>query len=614
MNHCQRGWDPDGILDHSVGITCDLYSSVFLALFILYCVAMADLSKYALSLDPLDLARYKEKLTVTVDSIDVVLPDPYSLSTDWFIDPKSLPPTKYTAIYDYLIKTPGPFTGEAFEAYKSLEAYNYLMSGLISDVKQHNIGGNYSVVFVKASVGPGQRQNCPPYNPWICLDKQFGYVVSSHCTCMAGLGEACSHIAAVLFALDNTTRSGLNDTPACTSVKCIWADYYKKNVTGATAENLDLSHPRHGRAPTKKRKTRKRCPEPSSEEKDAALAELASILPSAAVLAKQASDTDTASEDEVEDGLPPVLYRLRRVMGAGTVTFDEIVRDATPTPQQILNLSTATEEQANSALWKAHRRGRITASNSHRLINCTDPVAVISHIMQYETCSLSGVPAIKWGVDNEPTAKVNYCEYMSAVHQNFRFENTGLVLSSDSPFIAASPDGLAKCDCHGVNLVEIKCPYKYRNDLPTNAEALNDPQFCLDQNRNLKKKHKYYCQIQTQLFVTKVSCCDLVVWTSRGMYICRVERDAHFIDMLKSKMDKFIEDHLIPELINRKLDYLNEISTCNNSTLYCICNRPAFGKMIACANDECMIEKFHYDCVNLKRKPRQKWYCPECST
>lgn len=36
--------------------------------------------------------------------------------------------------------------------------------------------------------------------PWLILLPD-GSIDSAHCTCMAGLGEVCSHIAAVAFAL-----------------------------------------------------------------------------------------------------------------------------------------------------------------------------------------------------------------------------------------------------------------------------------------------------------------------------------------------------------------------------------------------------------------------------
>jgi inhibitor of growth protein 4 len=34
--------------------------------------------------------------------------------------------------------------------------------------------------------------------------------------------------------------------------------------------------------------------------------------------------------------------------------------------------------------------------------------------------------------------------------------------------------------------------------------------------------------------------------------------------------------------------------------------------MIACDNDACSVEWFHYGCVNLKLKPQKAWYCLAC--
>lgn len=70
----------------------------------------------------------------------------------------------------------------------------------------------------------------------------------------------------------------------------------------------------------------------------------------------------------------------------------------------------------------------------------------------------------------------------------------------------------------------------------------------------------------------------------------------------------------------RKLDSssnLNNLgSDCSvdpNEPVYCVCNRIAFGDMIACDNEECPIEWFHYTCVNLTKKPRNTWICPTCT-
>lgn len=46
--------------------------------------------------------------------------------------------------------------------------------------------------------------------------------------------------------------------------------------------------------------------------------------------------------------------------------------------------------------------------------------------------------------------------------------------------------------------------------------------------------------------------------------------------------------------------------------VYCQCQRPSHGNMVACDNDECPFEWFHYECVGLTEAPPpdQEWFCP----
>jgi inhibitor of growth protein 3 len=46
---------------------------------------------------------------------------------------------------------------------------------------------------------------------------------------------------------------------------------------------------------------------------------------------------------------------------------------------------------------------------------------------------------------------------------------------------------------------------------------------------------------------------------------------------------------------------------------YCSCQNVSFGNMVACDNDNCPYEWFHWGCVGLKSEPNGTWYCPECS-
>ena len=45
---------------------------------------------------------------------------------------------------------------------------------------------------------------------------------------------------------------------------------------------------------------------------------------------------------------------------------------------------------------------------------------------------------------------------------------------------------------------------------------------------------------------------------------------------------------------------------------YCICQSVSFGNMVACDNDACPNEWFHWSCVGVKEEPKGKWFCPDC--
>ncbi|TAQ88989.1 hypothetical protein B7494_g2655 [Chlorociboria aeruginascens] len=57
-----------------------------------------------------------------------------------------------------------------------------------------------------------------------------------------------------------------------------------------------------------------------------------------------------------------------------------------------------------------------------------------------------------------------------------------------------------------------------------------------------------------------------------------------------------IEDEEVPD--NRK---------------YCICQSVSHGDMVACDNEQCRLEWFHWTCVGLTREPVGTWICPVCT-
>lgn len=49
-----------------------------------------------------------------------------------------------------------------------------------------------------------------------------------------------------------------------------------------------------------------------------------------------------------------------------------------------------------------------------------------------------------------------------------------------------------------------------------------------------------------------------------------------------------------------------------DTRLYCTCRTVSHGDMVACDNDDCPYEWFHWKCVGLTKEPTGTWFCPAC--
>ena len=105
-------------------------------------------------------------------------------------------------------------------AYKSLDGYNFLVNGWLNSIAVlvTSSGRQKNYLFLSA-VKHSQSLSLIPSKVWVAT-KENGEVLCGHCTCMAGLGEACSHIAAVLFAAQINTETKRQFTS--TSLPCSW--------------------------------------------------------------------------------------------------------------------------------------------------------------------------------------------------------------------------------------------------------------------------------------------------------------------------------------------------------------------------------------------------------
>ena len=126
--------------------------------------------------------------------------------------------------------------------------------------------------------------------------------------------------------------------------------------------------------------------------------------------------------------------------------------------------------------------------------------------------------------------------------------------AEDYPFLGASPDGIVTCDCCPPAVVEVKCSYTHRDKTLEELQAVvsngADPSMCLDADMTLKKSHRYYTQVQGQLFVAKAMKCYFVFWVNDGLLVVdEVQRDDAFIQAMVPRLQKFVKQCLIPALI-----------------------------------------------------------------
>ncbi|KAJ7996465.1 hypothetical protein DPEC_G00237350 [Dallia pectoralis] len=87
-----------------------------------------------------------------------------------------------------------------------------------------------------------QNISVTPTHPWIKVQED-GTVLMAHCTCKAGLGEVCSHAAALLYSV--LAAAVIKNGQACTEKPCAWAQTIMNSVRGVPYEeicNISFSH------------------------------------------------------------------------------------------------------------------------------------------------------------------------------------------------------------------------------------------------------------------------------------------------------------------------------------------------------------------------------------
>lgn len=495
-----------------------------------------------------------------------------------------------------------------------------------------------------------QRCREKPVQPWIIAEKS-GKVLCSHCTCMAGLGEVCSHVGALLFCVESCVR--IRDSSTVTQEKAYWMmpaettsiDYMPiKDIdfTSASASkqrldvnisNLSGPSPLCNKMPKLPRTLKENnIQPPTTEEWSTFLHSLSQCNTKPAILSLISPYSENyipkATKPEFPQSMSCLYNSTLNKEGFHTILDKCRQVKLSITKDQIDNVEKSTQNQACNNLWFTFRTGRITASKFKQCCH-TDPgypsESLINSIC-YPNAYRFSTAATKWGCTHEKSARDVYIKSVQQQHLNFQVRDSGLVLNETFPFMGASPDGIIECDCCLKGCLEVKCPFCKKDQYLSDAV---ESKFCLELNQNnmlsLKKDHAYYYQVQCQMAICEHEYCDFVVWTKKDVHIERIIRDIEFFERNVQKAEAFFISGVLPELLAKyysrpPLLPVKDASFVASShskedddfEIWCFCKRAIDTELIGCDNENCSTQWFHFECVGVKSKPRGKWYCQEC--
>ena len=306
--------------------------------------------------------------------------------------------------------------------------------------------------------------------------------------------------------------------------------------------------------------------------------------------------------------------------------------------EQVAHVELMTREQSRNTAWHTLRTGRITASRAHSVLH-TDMSKPAPSVLMNITMPNKQFNSkyTKYGKDCEPKALNAYGALVANVkdsnsseaptihlqgnfipHENPTLRKSGLYIDGDKPFIAASPDAIFECTCHGPKVIEVKCPWKLVNDYEGVKDYIQkDSTCCMKPDFTLKDNHQYYAQVQLQLYVTKLRECHFVMWSPSEIVVSVVQRNDNFITNMLEIFDRFFKTVILPELVTRKVETSGGnvkqkmIHVSDASLEKCTCGKDNTKAMVCC--DRCD-QWYHFACVGRKRFSNKSgpYYCPPC--
>lgn len=209
--------------------------------------------------------------------------------------------------------------------------------------------------------------------------------------------------------------------------------------------------------------------------------------------------------------------------------------------EKAVEIESKTKQNSMKTAWRSERCHHLTSSAFGKI--CKSKLENGSKLAKTLLNPVSfSAAAVNHGLKYEQAALRQY----SALTGN-DIEECGLFVSPDTPFLAATPDGIT---VNGI-VVEVKCPFvaKDKNISDVTVPYLKEEYGHL----TLDKRHDYYYLVQGQLYCTGRQQCDFCVFTLVDFMVCSIERDSDFINAMLLKLDSFYNNYFKAEVIEKFL-------------------------------------------------------------
>ena len=219
-------------------------------------------------------------------------------------------------------------------------------------------------------------------------------------------------------------------------------------------------------------------------------------------------------------------------------------------------MEASTRGQSVNDEWYKAREHRITASVFGDVLSrkpSTKPDVLVTRIIR-KGRDLD-TPALRYGREMEEVALQAYTSKMNGNgHPGLSVERCGFFISLAHPFLGGSPDAIINDPTFPdpIGFAEVKCTFKYRSLTP--EEASTKPDFCCandDGQPRLKKKHKYFAQVQGQMAIGRKQWCDFIIYTEKGLSVERIPFSEEFwVGEALPKLVEFFECCVGPEIVD----------------------------------------------------------------